>query len=88
MRKPLIAMGALSVALLAGGVALPAGAAASDIAIPSVGPFPPVSGYGTTLLGDITLGWHGPPPGWKVQSATHKHRPNHAARTTHRSGWG
>jgi len=67
VRKPLIVMGALSAVVLAGPVALPMGAAAAlpkvaDTAIPSVGPFPAVSGYARTLRGDITLGWHGPPP--------------------------
>jgi hypothetical protein len=65
VRKPLIVMGALSAALLAGPI--PAGAAAAlpkvvDTAIPSVGPFPTVSGFGSTLRGDISLGWHGQPP--------------------------
>src|SRR5205823_9570327 len=57
VRKPLIVMGALTAALLAGPIALPMGAAAAlpkvtDIATPSVGPFPAVSGFGSTLRGD------------------------------------
>jgi hypothetical protein len=67
VRKPLIVMAALSAALSAGVIASPAGAAVTlpkvtDIATPSVGPLPAVSGYGTTPLGDITLGFHGQPP--------------------------
>jgi len=99
VRKPLIVMGALSAVVLAGPVALPMGAAAAlpkvaDTAIPSVGPFPAVSGYARTLRGDITLGWHGPPPaggvtnGSMLQSAAHNPPRRPGARARHRSGWG
>ena len=99
MRKRLMTVGAVSAALLATAVTLPAGAGAAppqvpDIASPALGPFPALSGYGRTLRGDIALGWHGPPPpdavtkGWTLRSASHKLQRRPAARAKPRSAWG